>query len=41
MDGYFVSTVGKHGNENTISNYVKEQGNTYHKLHENHQLMLF
>ena len=25
-DGYFVSTVGKHGNESVISNYVKNQG---------------
>ena len=26
-DGYVASTVGKHGNENTIGNYVKKQGN--------------
>jgi REP element-mobilizing transposase RayT len=25
-DGYFVSTVGQHGNEETISKYVKNQG---------------
>ena len=25
-DGYFASTVGKHGNENMIANYVKQQG---------------
>ena len=25
-DGYFVSTVSKHGNENVISEYVKNQG---------------
>jgi putative transposase len=25
-DGYYVSTVGKHGNEAVIGNYVKEQG---------------
>ena len=25
-DGYFVSTVSKYGNEETISNYVKSQG---------------
>lgn len=25
-DGYFVSTVGKHGNETKIQNYVKNQG---------------
>jgi REP element-mobilizing transposase RayT len=40
-DGYFASTVGKHGNENTITNYVKQQANIYHKLHEDRQLMLF
>jgi putative transposase len=40
-DGYFVSTVGKHGNEDTIGNYVKSQGQKYQKLHENHQLSLF
>jgi REP element-mobilizing transposase RayT len=40
-DGYFASTVGKHGNEDTITNYVKQQGNDYHKLHEDRQLTLF
>jgi len=40
-DGYFASTVGKHGDENVISNYVKKQGNEYSKLHENYQLALF
>ena len=40
-DGYFASTVGKYGNENTVANYVKQQGSNYHKLHEDHQLMLF
>ena len=40
-DGYFASTVGKHGNEDMVSNYVKNQGNTYSKLHENHQISLF
>ena len=25
-DGYFVSTVGAHGNEQMIKNYVKQQG---------------
>jgi REP element-mobilizing transposase RayT len=28
-DGYFVSTVGKHGDENMISTYVKNQGTEY------------
>ena len=40
-DGYFASTVGKHGNEEMISNYVKHQGRTYHKLHEDHRIVLF
>jgi REP element-mobilizing transposase RayT len=25
-EGYFVSTVGQHGNEETIGNYIKNQG---------------
>ena len=40
-DGYFATTVGKHGNENTITNYVKKQGSKYQKLHEDRQLSLF
>ena len=40
-DGYFASTVGKHGNENMISNYVKQQGQTYKKVYEDRQLTLF
>ena len=40
-DGYFVSTVGKHGDENMIANYVKKQGQEYQKLHESRQLALF
>ena len=40
-DGYFASTVGKHGNEATIKDYVKEQGEEYRQLHEDRQLMLF
>jgi len=31
-DGYYASTVGKHGNENTIGGYVKKQGTKYQKL---------
>ena len=31
-DGYFVGTVGKHGNEKQIENYVKNQGKAYTKL---------
>lgn len=40
-DGYFASTVGKHGDEAMIGEYVKNQGNEYHKLHSDHQLALF
>ena len=41
-DGYFVSTVSKHGNEKTITAYVKGQGREqeYKKLHSE-QLKLF
>ena len=40
--GYYASTVGKHGNENAISSYVKEQGrqNEYQQIHRD-QLTLF
>ncbi len=40
-DGYFASTVGKHGDEGMIGKYVKNQGNTYQKLHDDRQLALF
>ena len=40
-DGYYASTVVKHGNENTIGRYVKNQGKTYQALHVDHQLALF
>ena len=40
-DGYFASTVGRHGNEETISSYVKKQGKKYKKIHEDRQLALF
>ena len=47
-DGYFVSTVGKHGNEQVISKYIKSQGTeqeykVWHKNYstENSQLSLF
>ena len=40
-DGYFVSSVGKHGDETMIENYVKTQGKEYTKLHNDHQLVLF
>ena len=42
-DGFYVSTVGQHGNEKTISNYVKNQGreSSYLVLHKQLQLALF
>ena len=36
-EGYFVSTVGAHGNEQMIKNYVQQQG----KLEDDGQLRLF
>jgi len=40
-DGYFASTVGKHGDEHMIGKYVKNQGKNYTMLHEDRQLSLF
>ncbi|MCU7893664.1 MAG: transposase, partial [Candidatus Thiodiazotropha sp. (ex Lucinoma aequizonata)] len=40
-DGYFASTVEKHGDEAMIGKYVKDQGGEYKKLHNDHQLTLF
>ena len=40
-DGYFASTVGRHGDEDTIKNYVKGQGQEYQQLHEDRQLAFF
>ncbi len=40
-DGYFVSSVGKHGDEAMIKNYVKNQGKIYNTLHSDHQLVMF
>ena len=41
-DGYFVNTVSKYGDENTISKYVKEQGveSEYKTLYRSNQLAL-
>ena len=41
--GYFVNTVSKFGDENTISKYVKEQGieKDYEVLYKDNQLALF
>ena len=38
--GYYANTVGKYANEEVISNYVKNQGKQYKKLHRS-QLTLF
>lgn len=40
-DGYFASSVGKHGDEAMIGRYVKNQGKEYNKVHSDHQLALF
>jgi putative transposase len=40
-DGYYASTVGKHGNGDTIGDYVKKQGTKYQKLYEDRQLSQF
>ena len=40
-DGYFASTVGKHGDEQMIGHYVKKQEKTYQQLHRDNQLALF
>ncbi|NRA86059.1 MAG: IS200/IS605 family transposase [Rhizobiales bacterium] len=40
-DGYFASTVGKHGDEGTIKRYVQNQGKEYSQLHEDRQLSRF
>ena len=39
--GYFCSSVGKHGNEEIIGEYVKQQGSKYEKLHMDYQLTMF
>jgi putative transposase len=40
-DGYFASSVGKHGDESTIQNYVKNQVQKYNELHKDCQLVMF
>jgi REP element-mobilizing transposase RayT len=42
--GYYRGTVGEHGDEETITRYVRNQGRKpeeYEKLYENPQLELF
>ena len=35
-DGYFVNTVGQHGNESTVQKYIQEQGKEreYQKIYQ-------
>ena len=41
-DGYYVGTVSKHGNENVIGNYVREQGKEKeYKILHTQQMTLF
>jgi len=41
-DGFFASTVGRHADERTMQNYVKNQGNPdYKATHKDYQLRLF
>lgn len=40
-DGYFASTVGKHGDEGMIGRYVQKQGQEYKRLHQVSQESLF
>ena len=42
--GYYVATVGEHGDEKVIQQYVRRQGRNpedYQKIHEGKQLELF
>jgi REP element-mobilizing transposase RayT len=42
--GYYIGTVGEHGDEETITRYVRNQGRKaegYEKIYENKQLELF
>ena len=38
--GYYINTVGLHGNEEQIRKYVQNQGKTYQQIHRD-QLTLF
>ena len=40
-DGYFASTVGKHGDKNMIAKYVKNQGKEYTNIYKGKQLEMF
>jgi len=38
--GFYLNTVGKHGNETIIKKYVKDQGKAYNQIYRG-QLKLF
>ena len=38
-DGYFVSTVGRHGSEKQIETYVRKRGKAYTKIHQGQMTM--
>ena len=38
--GYYVNTVGQYGNADVIKNYVKNQGKSYKRIHQD-QLTMF
>ena len=43
-DGYYVGTVGEHGDEQVIARYIRNQGREmagYKKIHDDMQLELF
>jgi REP element-mobilizing transposase RayT len=43
-DGYYIGTVGEHGDGKVISEYVKNQGREpqeYKKIHDHKQFELF
>jgi len=43
-DGYYVGTVGEHGDEEIIAKYIRNQGRKtegYKKIHDDMQLCLF
>ena len=38
--GFYMNTVGRHGNEEAIRKYVQNQGKKYHQIYRD-QLTLF
>ena len=39
-DGYYINTLGQHGNEKMLKEYVQQQGKKYQQIHRS-QLKLF